>query len=254
MIEIWKPVLSYGGGVNSTALAILAVNEGWRGHIVFSDTGTEWPDTYCFMDLFERDWLAPRGLHIERLGAEWRHKGRREHLIDYCERARVVPMGMRRWCTIEYKIKPLQAWCAARGLSNDVDVMLGIAADESWRMMSACRPLVDRGIDRDGCVRIIQAEGLPVPRKSGCYICPFQKDSQWRELWTRNPDLFTRAERMEENARRRRTSRRGGKPLVLDIAGKVTLAQRRVTYESQLTLPEVDMDELMEYRPCMCSL
>ena len=250
----YRPVLSYGGGVNSTALAILAVNEGWRGPIVFSDTGTEWPDTTCFMDMFERDWLAPRGLRIERIGAEWRHKGWHEHLIEYCERARVVPMGMRRWCTIEYKIKPLEAWCAARGLSNDSDVMIGIAADESGRMMSACRPLVDRYIDRKGCVRIIQSEGLSVPRKSGCYICPFQRDSQWRELWTRHPDLFTRAERMEENARRRRTNRRGGNPLVLDIAGKVTLAQRRFTYENQIEIAEIDMDKLLEYRPCTCSL
>ncbi len=30
--------ISYGAGVNSTALAILLVNEGWRGDIVFVDT------------------------------------------------------------------------------------------------------------------------------------------------------------------------------------------------------------------------
>ena len=32
-------LLSFGGGVNSTALAILLINEDWRGPIVFADTG-----------------------------------------------------------------------------------------------------------------------------------------------------------------------------------------------------------------------
>ena len=44
--------LSFGAGVNSTALAILAVNDGWRGEIVFADTGCENPETYCWMDYF----------------------------------------------------------------------------------------------------------------------------------------------------------------------------------------------------------
>jgi hypothetical protein len=248
----WKPVLSYGGGVNSTALAILAVNEGWRGHIVFSDTGTEWPDTYCFMDLFERDWLAPRGLHIERLGAEWRIRSKKMSVIDHCYHYRIVPIIRFRWCTAGYKREPFGKWCKAHGFDQEADAMIGIAADESWRMMSACRPLVDRVIDRDGCVRIIQAEGLPVPRKSGCYICPFQPEAQWRELWTRYPELYARAEGLEQQAQEK--CARKGDSGMLDPHSRWTLAQRRVNYEKQIAMPEIDMDELMEYRPCMCSL
>ena len=50
--------LSFGGGVNSTALAVLLVRgklpqfEPWR--IVFSDTGEERPETYTYLrDHFE---------------------------------------------------------------------------------------------------------------------------------------------------------------------------------------------------------
>lgn len=50
--------LSYGGGVNSTALAVLLAGgrfpkyENWR--IVFSDTGEEKPETYAFIkDFFD---------------------------------------------------------------------------------------------------------------------------------------------------------------------------------------------------------
>jgi len=38
-------MLSFGAGVNSTALAILLINEGWRGPIVFADPGCDRFDT-----------------------------------------------------------------------------------------------------------------------------------------------------------------------------------------------------------------
>ncbi len=242
------PVLSFGAGVNSTALAILLVNEGWRGHIVFSDTGTEWPDTYCFMTMFENTWLKPRGLSITRLGAEWRGKTFSMSLIERCEWKHTIPLIHLRWCTGEYKVKPLERWYASHGLVNETDVMIGIAADESWRMGTRCRPLVDHHIDRDGCAAIIHTEGLDIPRKSGCYICPFQRNSQWRELWERYPELYARAQALE-NSPRRMPGRDG---LVLDAAGKTTLAMRRLAFESQMEL--FDDEEYLEYRPCQCHL
>ena len=243
-------VLSFGGGVNSVALAILLVNEGWRGHVVFSDTGTEWPDTYCYMEMFEREWLKPRELEIVRLGVEFRGSTRTKALIEHCEERRVIPVQHPRWCTRDYKVRPMQRWCKAHGLSNDQSI-LGIAADESWRMPLARRPLVDRGIDRDGCVRIIKGAGLSVPHKSGCYICPFQRNDQWRELWTRYPELFERAARLERMPRNK-TEGWVGRGYVLAADGHTTLAQRRLAYESQMQL--FDDEELMEYRPCLCSL
>lgn len=242
----YPPVLSFGAGVNSTALAILLVNEGWRGHIVFADTGTEWPDTYCFMDYFEREWLKPRGCEIVRLGPEWRTKSRKLPLVDRCVWDGAIPIVFkRRWCTMDYKVTPKQKWMKANGFMIDADDMLGIAADESWRMSRVRRPLVDLGIDREGCVRIIQEAGLKVPRKSGCYMCPFQRDSQWYELWQRYPELYARVERLE--------IMRNGRQLVVCVDGKTTLAMRRLRYESQMPMFDpADMDELLEYRPCVC--
>ena len=89
-------LISYGGGVNSTAMTIMLVNDGWRGPIVFADTGAEWPETYCYMDYFEAEWLAPRGLTITRLGAEWRPEKKMRDcpsLLDYCESYGMVPVS-----------------------------------------------------------------------------------------------------------------------------------------------------------------
>jgi hypothetical protein len=240
----YPPVLSFGAGVNSTALAILLINGGWRGHIVFADTGTEWPDTYCFMDYFEREWLRPRGFEIVRLGKEWRADAFKPTLIELCEAKGIIPDRLYRWCTDQYKIRPNRRWRKKHGCGNDDDVMIGIASDEALRMMSACRPLVDKGIDRAGCVRIIQEAGLDVPPKSGCYICRFQPDRQWRDLWRRYPELFARATRLEETS-----------GWILAADGRTALTQRRLRYESQMPLLDpADMDELLEYRPCVCHL
>jgi hypothetical protein len=118
-------------------------------------------------------------------------------------------------------------------------------------MPDADRPLVEAGIDRTECVRIIEAAGLDVPQKSGCYICPFQRASQWRRLWELHPDLFERAARLEEGAR----AKMRNKLFTLDPGGKITLRRRQAMYEGQIPMfEEAEMDGMLAYRPCVCGL
>ncbi len=240
-------IISFGAGVNSTAMTILLVNEGWRGPIVFADTGTEWLETYCFMDYFERVWLKPRGLEMTRLGVEWRTKGHELTLIEYCEHYRTTPFPGLRWCTDHWKREPIQRWCNERG---NPEQLIGIAADESHRRKGRACPLIDRGITRQGCIDIIQKERLDVPQKSGCYICPFQRKSQWAELWRRHPELYARAENLE-----RLSSERRGKQTHIRPGSDFTLAEFRLKLESQMSfLDDAEMDGLLEYKPCVCGL
>ena len=248
----YADILSFGAGVNSVALAILVINQGWRGKIVFSDTGCEIPETYCYIDYFTREWLQPRGFEVVRLkGMPWQRQGGGKYnipgcsLIEYCEAAHVIPLAAVRWCTSEWKVRPLERYSDGRA------TMIGIAADEAHRQGDAIRPLVEAGITRKGCIEIIEAEGLDVPQKSGCWVCPFQRNDQWRMLWERHPDLFERAMLLEESTKR---SKNGRWHATLDPAGKITLRQRKLAYESQMKLPEIDMDGLLRYKPCICTL
>ena len=243
-------LISYGAGINSTALAILLVNEGWCGPIVFADTGCDWPDTYAYMDYFEREWLAPRGLRVERLaGMPWQRIKGGLSLIDYCEQSRVLPQAAVRWCTIEWKVKPIGRYAETHGVTVQ---HIGIAADEAHRQTTKSRPLCDRNITRQGCIEIIQAEGLDVPPKSGCWICPFQRHEQWRELWRRYPELYERAARLEEATPR---TGEGRHHATLDPAGKMTLRQRQVTFDQQTTMFDDDeLDALLIYKPCLCGI
>jgi len=247
----YADILSFGAGVNSVALAILAINDGWRGEIVFADTGCENPATYCYIDYFTREWLQPRGFEVVRLkGMPWHNKGKNvgcqgASLIEYCEAAHVIPLAAVRWCTAEWKVGPMERYSAGR------ENMIGIAADEAHRQGNAVRPLVEAGVTREGCIEIIEAEGLDVPQKSGCFICPFMNKHQWRILWERHPELFERAMLLEENTKR---SKSGRWHATIDPSGKITLRQRLLAYESQIELPGIDMDDLLRYKPCICTL
>jgi len=190
--------ISFGGGVNSVAMTIMLVNDGWHGPIVFAETGCEWPETYSYMEMFEREWLAPRGLKVERIkGPPYQRGFAALPLLDYCERKLVWPAMFQRWCTHWWKIDPMARWAKDH---DGLTWLLGIAADESHRARDKERPLCDRLVTRRGCIDIIAAEGLTIPPKSGCYLCFFQSAEQWRRLWEVHPDLFERVAQIDDAA------------------------------------------------------
>ena len=114
MNDSHNEMISFGAGVNSVAMTIMLVNDGWRGPIVFADPGAEHPDTYCYIEYFEREWLKPRGLEVTRVSPELTPElyppSYRMSIIDKCELKQIVPIMLNRWCTTEYKRKPLRSW------------------------------------------------------------------------------------------------------------------------------------------------
>jgi len=244
-------MVSFGGGVNSVAMVIMLAEQGWRGPIVFADPGNEHPETYCYMEYFERRFLRPRGLEITRLSpATHSHlysnkvqKMGALTLEEYCLTQGIIPLLAVRWCSVEFKRTPLTTWAEA----NSYEVScLGITSDEPRRVRDdpAVRyPLDDAGINRPECYRIIQRAGLDLPRKSGCFFCPGQALTQWRDLWLNYPDLFERAIAIENRA-----SEHSQKWATLDPHGQ-SLEQMRDRRWQGL----VQMD-LTRWLPCACSV
>jgi hypothetical protein len=208
-------VISYGGGVQSTALVVLAVSEGWDvDEIVHVDlVDAESPATREYVRYF-REWL-------------WREYGRditvigRNMYRDMLDNPAFTPVPWRgkrerfmlsRQCTRQYKVQPLQRYLYDK-YDGRVGLMLGISVDEYHRMRdsSAARiehvyPLVDRRLTRWQCRDIIERAGLAVPWKSSCWFCPYRSvRSQWA-LVQRYPDLAGMASLLEDriNAERRR--------------------------------------------------
>jgi hypothetical protein len=208
-------VISYGGGIQSTALVVLAMRERWPiDEIVHVDLlDAESPATREYVARF-REWLqreyrrditvVERDLYGDMLArpgftpVPWRGK-RREFML-------------KRQCTREYKVQPLQRYLYDRYPGERIGLMLGISVDEYHRIRdsSAARiehvyPLVDRRLTRWQCREIVERAGLAAPSKSSCWFCPYRSvRSQWA-LVQRYPDLAGMARALEDriNAERR---------------------------------------------------
>ena len=233
--------VSFGAGVNSTALVILLVWQGWRGPILFADTGAERDETYSFLHVFN-EWLGEYGLSITRIGADYRSNYYRPNLINAMEAYCQIPFMRARWCTKEYKIRPIKRWCNQNGYDFN-QCFVGIAYDEAHRQPGKIRPLVDWKVTRSDCARVIQEAGLPVPPRSGCWCCPFQSRSQWRHLWETRRERYLYLAWVE-----RRASFAAGRRVTFDPGGQSLFSLALQFQNDQPTL--FDLSEF--YAPCLC--
>lgn len=195
-----KHILSYGGGVNSTALMVILVQENYPlDDVVFADTGAERPETYRYLRT-ARSFLKKHGINLRIL------KSRNGTLLDTCRRRKVIPSMVWRWSTRDYKITPIYAYY--RSLQCHVDQYVGIAYDEVDRMKDSFSenvtnvyPLVDLKMDRESCRSVIEEAGLPLPIKSGCFFCPFNTVERWHDIYSKQRPLYLKAMRLEERSK-----------------------------------------------------
>lgn len=196
-----KYVVSYGAGVNSTALVIFLVENKFPiDYVVFADTGSEMPETYGYLTYMKK-YLDAKKIPFKIVRV--RHG---DSLYDRCIRRKVIPSQTWRWCTRDLKIRPIYAFY--RSLKSHVYQYVGIDYDEIHRMKDSkaeyvtnIYPLIDYKIGREKCVEIIKKARLPIPVKSGCYFCPFNNIERWTELHNKHPELFMRAMLLEENGK-----------------------------------------------------
>lgn len=232
--------ISYGGGVQSTALLVLAIT----GRIdfdvaLFANVGddSEHPASIDYVRNIATPYAQAHGFALHEL-----HPQRRgEPTTIYQEITRpdsgrdVIPVygtigaPMSRTCTADFKIKTIGRWLKANGATrtNPATVAIGISTDEIERAgrgkeepgQTRTYPLLDLGLSRDQCTKVIRDAGLPVPPKSSCYFCPFHRPLVWAEMRRDEPHLFDQAQALEDHMNERNT-RRGRPPVYLTRYGK----------------------------------
>jgi len=194
-------ILSYGAGVDSTALLFLLIkNKVPLDYVVFADTGSELPETYDYIDTIKQ-YLAQ--LHVPFKIVRTRGG---KSLHDKCEERKVIPSQVWRWCTRDFKVSPIYRFY--RSLNSYIYQYIGIDYDEFYRIKDSTAsyveniyPLIENKIGRDQCIKIIKNAGFPVPSKSGCYFCPFNNRDRWIHIFRNYPTLFNEAMQLEENGK-----------------------------------------------------
>jgi hypothetical protein len=221
--------ISYGGGVQSTALVVLAATGQLPFKVdaaLFANVGddSEHPATLDYVRNVAIPWAAERGLAVHELkrvkrdGTEETLWGR---LMKPDSRSLPIPVRMpdtgapgTRSCTKDFKISVVGKWLKANGASKDdpATVCIGISTDEITRVSNKrvepyerpVYPLIDLGMDRSACQRLIAEAGLPVPGKSSCFFCPFHRPQMWAEMRRDEPELFFKAADLEATLIERR--------------------------------------------------
>lgn len=222
-----KHILSYGAGLNSTALLVYLVNNKLPlDEVVFADTGGETPETYKHLKVTE-EYLRLHKIPLIIL------QSKRGTLYDTCARRKVIPSQVWRWCTRDYKITPIHAHY--RRFNQPIVQYLGISYEERDRVKASGKdfiknsfPLIENKINRQGCLDLILSDSFdfPAPQRSGCFFCPFNSLSRWREVFDNHKDLFLKARLLEESS----------KHYPKQKLTRLSLEQLQENFESQTTL------------------
>lgn len=195
-----KEYLSFGGGVNSTALLLLLLEQKKDFKAIFVNHGGDYPRTYEYID-----YLRSEGFDIQEILPDV--KGH-STIYDHCIANRIVPSRRFRWCTDKFKIRPIR-----EHIETPCTMYIGLDSSEERRIKSMSSkneregitneyPLMKASMDRADCVELIKSHDLEIPEKSGCWFCPFMRVAEIRELHQSFPDLFTKAVYLENNCRR----------------------------------------------------
>ena len=206
-----KPIyiLSFGGGVNSTALFFYLLKHQFPiDEIIFADTGSELPETYAIVEKFKKVCEEKRILFTivkSKLS---------NSLYEYYYDKKALPSRQKRDCTGKFKVSVIKNYLRAKyGKDKKFSQYIGIAAEESHRMkgsnvsyINLVYPLVFAQINREDCIRMCRENGFSEVVKSGCYCCPFTRKEGWKELFKNHPELFEKAIMLEENCNNKKVT------------------------------------------------
>lgn len=223
-----KYIVSYGGGINSTAMIVFLVkNKFPLDYVVFSDTGDEMPETYDYLKTMKK-YLSRRNIPFEIVRVR-----NKDSLSDRCLRRRVIPSQMWRWCTRDMKVTPIHAFY--RKQKSHIYQYMGIDYGEVHRMkppkvnyVTNLYPLIDYKINRDGCIKLIKEARLPIPVKSGCYFCPYNNMNRWKEIYENHPNLYKHAREIEENGKHMPTQTLAPKGYTLKLLEKMMKNKKKL--------------------------
>jgi 3'-phosphoadenosine 5'-phosphosulfate sulfotransferase (PAPS reductase)/FAD synthetase len=219
--------ISYGGGVQSTALLVLAVQKriDFRTFLMANvGDDSENPGTIRYLEEYARPFAAEHGIELTVLDRIMQRTGEKRTLLEDLTRegskSLKIPVRMSngapgtRSCTATYKIEVIGRELKRRGATaaSPATIGIGISVDEIHRANNRrtekheiiTYPLLDLGLRRSDCARIIREAGLPVPPKSSCYFCPFHRPETWHDQRRNEPELFEKSCQLEELLNRRR--------------------------------------------------
>lgn len=207
-----KNILSLGAGVQSSTMALMAA-KGELGYevdcAIFADTQAEPKEVYDWLEWLKTELPYPvhivsKGslyedslkIHISKNGKKYNKATIPSFTIDKNGKSGIVL----RHCTAEYKIYPIQKKVKELFGKEEINMLLGISTDEAARMKPSqikrikhIYPLIEKGMNRQDCIKWFENNNYPKPPRSACIFCPYHSNREWQRLKTESPSEFERA-------------------------------------------------------------
>lgn len=212
-----KRFISLSGGVESTTMCILY---GKGAKAIWCDTGWEHKPMYDRMDKLEEKLkeLHNGDFEIIRIKPSVTVKGQKvQRLQDKIERSQFMPSKFRRYCTGEFKIKPIDNFLKSQG---DCELMIGFNSDEEpskdrtgnfmkCKNVNYKYPLFEDGYSREMCEDILNVYGLhpnfPIyMKRGGCKGCIFKSIAEFKALYFFDRQEFIEVKELEEKIQDKR--------------------------------------------------
>ncbi len=217
--------VAYGMGNDSTAMLIGMKDRGVRpDSVLFADTGAERSRTYAYLNVMN-EWLVSVGFP-EITVVTYQPKNFKNYpaygtLEENCLTNGTLPslaFGFSS-CSQKWKAQPQEkfnktwplavaAWAQGEKVTKAIGYDSGTRDCErsgSFQTRPDAKykywfPLQEWGWDREACIAVIEKEGLPVPGKSSCFMCPAMKEWEVEELAIKEKDKLRRIVIMEARA------------------------------------------------------
>lgn len=186
-------IVSFGGGVQSTAMAVLAA----QGKIevdafVFCDTGFEQSIVFEFLESYTIPMLNVTGIPFYIAKAE-------DYAGKYFANLDLPPffnndsgeIGRQpAFCSSKWKREVFTRFCNDKFKAKQYDVLMGFSTDErqrAVRIKSSKKwqykmPLLDLNINRGQCIGMVEKQFNAEPPRSSCYYCPNHTRAEWRKV------------------------------------------------------------------------
>ena len=256
MSEI-KHILGLSGGKDSAALAV-HMNKKYPDldiEYFFTDTGYELKETYDFLNKLKT-----------RLDKPIHYINPRNSFDYYLKKYNnFLPSATARWCTIEMKLKSMEAWLKpALDKGQEIITYVGIRYDERGRvgykptndLIKAKFPFIEDCIDKEGVMEILDSSGLGLPdyykwrSRSGCTFCFFQRRSEWIGLMENNPSAWEHAKSLEKQATDNASAFTWIKDMPLtELEKPEVIAKVKEQHKQQLEKLKLKKDKQMQNNP-----
>lgn len=210
--QVW----SCGGGTQSCAIAVLIL----QGKLprpdisVIADTGYETRTTWEYLDGAMNPALEKIGVEVIRIQSElWSSPWALRDMTlipSYSTINAGIPTKLSNFCTGGWKTEAIDSWMSkVIGIQRrNVIKWIGFSRDEQRRIVKMQQgkeyanglirfPLLEAGLTRRECIKLVEDYGWPTPPRSACYMCPNHSDHEWRLIKSERPDEFQKAVEIE---------------------------------------------------------